>query len=147
MINNILVTKLSGTLDKVLYTSILEKSAFSQFIIFFYCSNTNFIEVVFQLWGTALSIGVCISSMGQIKYVACHKGQNSKDYHVIGTKMWQGWTIFVWWIPNPPSLDNWISNGNTDLNNKKTWTDSLPLKKITHYHKNEWQHNVKLFPC
>ena len=42
---------------------------------------------------------------------------------------------------NPlPPLENWISNGNTDIN--KLWkicsTDSLALKKTTYYHKNEW---------
>ena len=37
--------------------------------------------------------------------------------------------------------DNWILNNMKELNKQsKTSTDSLPLKKITHYHKNEWQH-------
>ena len=37
---------------------------------------------------------------------------------------------------------NWISNDNTGIKNKRTniRTDSMPLKKTTRYHKNEWQH-------
>jgi hypothetical protein len=42
------------------------------------------------------------------------------------------------------ALDNWISNGNKDINkqSKKVCTDweSLQLKKTTHYHINKWQH-------
>jgi hypothetical protein len=37
----------------------------------------------------------------------------------------------------PSPLDNWVSNGNTYINKylKQTFTDSLPLKKTTYYHK------------
>ena len=42
---------------------------------------------------------------------------------------------------NPSHLDNWISNGNTDIKKQlKNDTYSLPVKKAIHYHKNEEQH-------
>ena len=44
------------------------------------------------------------------------------------------------WCFSYKQAENWISNGNTDIN--KLWkiccTDSLALKKTTYYHKNEW---------
>jgi len=38
-------------------------------------------------------------------------------------------------MPNP--LDNWISNGKTDIKKTETntSTDSLPLTKTTNYHR------------
>ena len=40
--------------------------------------------------------------------------------------------------PNTPPFDNWISNDDTDINKQyRSCTDSLPLKKTTHYHKND----------
>jgi len=42
----------------------------------------------------------------------------------------------------PSPLDNWISTSNTYYKQaiRKTCTDSLPIKKTTHYHKYKWQH-------
>jgi len=40
----------------------------------------------------------------------------------------------------------WDANGNTDVNKQtKTCTDWIPVKNITQYHKNEWQHKHE--PC
>jgi len=38
-------------------------------------------------------------------------------------------------------MDNWIYNEDTNINTQyKSYADSHQLKKITHYHKNEWHH-------